>query len=178
MAQRGLPLQIASMRYLQLLLSARLQSSQDAIIGENGVDCYIKRHKGLCSKYTQNYDYQRAKCENPELTERWFQRVHGTIQRYGILFEDTYNMDETGFQMGYISTTTKVICSIASNQRPTVLYAEYVLLPLTKPQLRHVGSLLISIIAFLFVLPFLRSYVSLRFRLPMNEYFLPPIYSP
>ncbi|KKA16411.1 hypothetical protein T310_10018 [Rasamsonia emersonii CBS 393.64] len=80
-----------------------------ATIGEKWVDRFIKRHNELCSKYTRKYDYQRAKCEDPELIKGWFKRFHDTIQKYGILEQDIYNMDETGFQMGVISTA-KVIC--------------------------------------------------------------------
>ncbi|KAL1982496.1 hypothetical protein VTN96DRAFT_1287 [Rasamsonia emersonii] len=47
--------------------------------------------------------------EDPELIKGWFQRFHDTIQKYGIVEQDIYNMDETGFQMGVISTA-KVIC--------------------------------------------------------------------
>ena len=39
----------------------------------------------------------------------WFNRVQEIIQRYGILEQDIYNMDETGFQMG-VASTAKVIC--------------------------------------------------------------------
>ena len=39
----------------------------------------------------------------------WFDRVQETIQRYPILKQDIYNVDETGFQMGVVSTT-KAIC--------------------------------------------------------------------
>jgi len=117
MTQRGFPLQISTVRHLaQLLLSARLKRSENATIGENWVTCFINRHKELRSKYTQNYDYQRAKCESPELIKGWFERVHDTIQQYGILAEDIYNMDETGFKMGHISTS-KVICSAEIRQR-------------------------------------------------------------
>jgi hypothetical protein len=67
MSQRGLPLQISTVRYLaQLLLSARL-SSQSAYIGEHWVTRYIGRRKELSSKYNRKHDYQRAKCEDPEL---------------------------------------------------------------------------------------------------------------
>jgi len=89
------------------LLSARLSS--EATIGEKWVNRYIKRHTELCSKYSRKYDYQRAKCEDPELIRGWFKRFHDTIQKHGILEQDIYNMDETGFQMGIISTA-KVVC--------------------------------------------------------------------
>ena len=111
MCQRGLPLQISSVRHLaQLLLSARLKFPEKATIDELWVNQFIQRHPELQSKYTRQYDYQRAKCEDPELMKSWFNRVQETIQRYGILEQDIYNMDKTDFQMG-VASTAKVICS-------------------------------------------------------------------
>ena len=110
MDQRGLPPQISTVRYLaQLLLCARLSSPQSAYVGEHWVTRYIKRHDELSSKYSRKYDYQRAKCEDPELIKGWFKRFHDAVEKYVILEQDIYNMDETGFQMGMISTA-KVIC--------------------------------------------------------------------
>ena len=60
------------------------------------------------AKYLCKYDYQRAKCEDPEILSKWFQLLQATISKYGIITEDIYNFDETGFQMGVI-TTTKVL---------------------------------------------------------------------
>lgn len=100
---------------MQPLLSAWL-SPKNVVIGENWVNCYVKQHKELCSKYSKKYDYQWAKCKNPKLIEGWFQQVQDTIQKYGILTEDIYNMDETGFQMGVISTS-KVICGSETREK-------------------------------------------------------------
>ena len=113
MDKRGLPLQLPIVRYLAcLLVSARLPSTT---IGENWVNRYIKRHPELKSKYTRKYDYQRAKCEDSGLIKSWFARVQETIQKYGILMEDIYNMDETGFQMG-VTSTAKVVCGSETRQ--------------------------------------------------------------
>ncbi|ODM15521.1 hypothetical protein SI65_09124 [Aspergillus cristatus] len=112
---RGLPLQLSTVRHLaQLLLSARLPGSQPAI-GENWVKRFIDRHEELKSKYTRKYDYQRAKSENPHLIQSWFMRVRETIEKYGIVEGDIYNMDETGFQMG-ITSTAKVVCGMETRQ--------------------------------------------------------------
>ena len=109
MGQRGLPLQIPTVHYLaQLLLSAWL-SSHTAYVGDHWVTRYIKRHTELSSKYSKKYDYQRAKCEDPELIMGWYKRFYDAIEKYGILEQDIYNIDETGFQMG-IASTAKVIC--------------------------------------------------------------------
>lgn len=95
MAQRGMPPQISIVRQLaQLLLSARTspQASAPAYISEKWVTRLIQRHEELQSKYSQKYDYQRARCEDPELMI-----FQSTIEKYGILEQDIYNMDETGF---------------------------------------------------------------------------------
>lgn len=112
MGKRGLPPQISTVRHLAwLLFSARITSTSQntAFIGEKWVNRFVKRHKELSAKYTRKYDYQRAKCEDPVLLKNWFKRVYETIQKYGILEQDIYNMDETRFQIGVISTA-KVIC--------------------------------------------------------------------
>lgn len=48
-------------------------------------------------KYTRKYDYQHVKCEDPQLIKDWFKRVKEIIKKYGIMSEDIYNIDETGF---------------------------------------------------------------------------------
>ena len=97
MEGRGLPPRISTVRYLaQKLLSARLSSS-NTVIGESWVNWFVKHHPELRTKYTRKYDYQRAKCEDPVLIEDFFKRFRDTIQKYGILDEDIYNMDETSF---------------------------------------------------------------------------------
>ena len=70
---------------------------------------YIQRHKELSSKYSQKYDYQRAKREDPELILGWYKCFHDAIEKYGTLEQDIYSKDESGFQMG-ITSTAKVIC--------------------------------------------------------------------
>lgn len=67
------------------------------------------------SNATQKYDYQHAKCEDPKLIKAWFTQVQETIEKYGILMEDIYNMDETGFQMG-VASTAKVVCGSETKQ--------------------------------------------------------------
>ena len=106
----GLPLQIANIRHLaQILLSAHLKPPRDAFISEKWVSRFIQRHPELKSKYTRQYGYPRAKCEDPKLIKDWFNSVQDTTQRFGILEKDIYNMDETGFQIGMASTTSRII---------------------------------------------------------------------
>ena len=92
-------------RMANLLLSERVAN---ASIGKNWLTRFVRRHEELFSKFLRKYDYQRAKCEDLVLIQGWFDRVQATIAKYGIVEEDIYNFDETGFQMGVIATA-KVI---------------------------------------------------------------------
>jgi hypothetical protein len=56
-------------------------------------------------------------CEDREQIEGWFRLVRNMVAKYGILPEDTYNFDETGFQMGVISTS-KVVTRSERRGRP------------------------------------------------------------
>ena len=85
------------------------------IIGGHWVNRFIKRHPELKSRYTRKLDYQRAKCEDSKLIKAWFARVQETIEKYEIMKENIYNMDETGFQMG-VASTAKVVCGSETKQ--------------------------------------------------------------
>ena len=41
---------------------------------------------------------------DPEVIRGWFRLVENTKAKHGILDDDTYNFDESGFMMGMIST--------------------------------------------------------------------------
>ena len=80
-------------------------------LGQKWVYRFIKRHPQLKTRYNRKYDYQRAKCEDPEIIQAWFLLVQNTIAKYGIVDGDIYNFDKTGFQIGVI-TTAKVVISV------------------------------------------------------------------
>jgi DDE superfamily endonuclease/helix-turn-helix, Psq domain/Tc5 transposase DNA-binding domain len=102
-----------------LLLQKRSQNQANPppTIGQRWVYNLVRRHKALKSNFNRKYDYQRAKCEDPALIRPWFQLVRNIIEKYGILDADIYNFDETGFQMGVISTA-KVITGAERSNRP------------------------------------------------------------
>jgi hypothetical protein len=108
MDQRGLPVRSDSIRQMANLLLQKRSQDSSLTVGQRWVYNFIQRHDSLQSKYTRKYDYQRAKCEDPTIIRDWFRLVQNTIQKYGIVDNDIYNFDETGFQMGVISTA-KVI---------------------------------------------------------------------
>ena len=47
-------------------------------------------------------------CKDPVQIQGWFRFIQNTVAKYGILQEDIYNFDETGFQIGVISTSKVV----------------------------------------------------------------------
>jgi hypothetical protein len=51
------------------------------------------------------------------LIQAWFRRVQAIIAEYGVLEEDIYNFDETGFQIGVIATA-KVVTAADRMGRP------------------------------------------------------------
>ena len=71
-------------------------------VGKNWAQNFVKRRPELRTHWSRKYDYQRAKCEDPAIIGPWFNLVRNTKAKYGILDDDTYNFDETGFMMGII----------------------------------------------------------------------------
>ena len=109
MDQRGIAPSPAAVRTMASLLAS--QHSRPVTAGKNWVYAFINRHDELKSKFNRKYDYKRALCQDPELNRAWFRRVQSTITQFGILLEDIYNFDETGFQMGVISTSKVITTS-------------------------------------------------------------------
>ena len=77
-------------------------------VGTRWASNFVKRCPELRTRFQRKYDYQRAKCEDPEVIRGWFELVRNTIAKYGIQDADIYNFDETGFMMGVISTAIVV----------------------------------------------------------------------
>ena len=101
------PNQVYIRQMAELVLKERVDGAS-SILGKHWVGNFISWHSKLKTRYNRKYDYQRAKCEDPKIMEAWFKLVQNTIAKYGIREEDIYNFDETGFQMGVI-TTSKVV---------------------------------------------------------------------
>ena len=98
-----------SLLYVRSMADKLLQQRlPDSSVGHNWLTRFIKRNDKLISRYLRKYDYQRAKCEDPEAISQWLERMQAIVTQYGIAVEDIYNFDESGFQMGVISTA-KVI---------------------------------------------------------------------
>jgi hypothetical protein len=71
-------------------------------VGKLWAHRFVKRQPELRTRFTRRYDYQRAKCEDPKVIGEWFTLVRNVKAKYGIVDDDIYNFDETGFMMGII----------------------------------------------------------------------------
>ena len=85
--------------------------------GMNWPRNFVNRHPELKMRFNRKYDYQRAKNEDPLVIGSWYNLVRVTKDKYGILDDDIYNFDETGFMMGVIGTEL-VVTSAEARIRP------------------------------------------------------------
>jgi len=98
---RGLP---PSKAYVGDMADKLLRERGGKPVGKNWVDNLVKRTPELTTRWSRPYDRQRAACEDPTVIQPWFILVQRIKAKYGIIDEDTYNFDETGFLMGKISS--------------------------------------------------------------------------
>jgi hypothetical protein len=85
-------------------------------VGPRWAANFVQRQPELRTRFQRKYDYQRAKCEDPNVIRGWFELVKNTIAKYAIQESDIYNFDETGFMMGVISTGLVVTSSDGRKQ--------------------------------------------------------------
>ena len=74
-----------------------------APVGPKWASTFVSRQEELKVVFNRKYDYRRALCEDPKVIQGWFSLVANIKAKYGILDDDTYNVDETGLMMGQIS---------------------------------------------------------------------------
>jgi hypothetical protein len=101
LATRGFP---PRMSVIEDIANRLLATRNTPRVGTRWASNFVKRRPERRTRFQQKYDYQRAKCEDPEVIRGWFKLVRNTIIKYGINDTDIYNFDETGFIMGVIST--------------------------------------------------------------------------
>ena len=123
MDERGLPVRTASIKDMATLLLQKrtgTDASSTRTIGVRWPYNFVQRHDSLRTRYNRKYDYKRALCEDPTAIRDWFRLEQNTVAKYGIQDEDIYNFDETGFQIGVISTA-KVITASERALRPVTI---------------------------------------------------------
>jgi hypothetical protein len=65
-------------------------------------------------------DRQRILQEDPEIISAWFKLVEDTKAKYGVYNNDVHNFNETGFQIGVISSM-KVVTGAERRTRPELI---------------------------------------------------------
>ncbi|KAI9040597.1 Transposase [Aspergillus affinis] len=89
-------------------------------IGVNWVTSFINRRPEIKSRFSRRYNYSRALCEGPRIIREFFNELQKICSNNGILDEDIYNFDETGFAMGMIATA-KVVTRREMPGRPWLI---------------------------------------------------------
>lgn len=115
--ERGYPPRLTD---VEDMANSLLAERNQPPVGKNWASTFVKRRPELAIKFNRKYDYKRALCEDPEVIQGWFCLVENTKAKYGILDEDTYNFDESGFMMGVISTGAVVTGSERRGRPKTV----------------------------------------------------------
>jgi len=77
---------------------------------------FVNRQPALKTRLNRRLDYQRALNEDPKIIGEWFDLVRNFKAKHGILDDDTYNHDETGFLMGMIAAQLVVTGSERRNR--------------------------------------------------------------
>ncbi|KAH5822262.1 hypothetical protein HBI94_090420 [Parastagonospora nodorum] len=114
---RGFPPRLAAVADIANSLRAERGLGQ---VGSNWPSTFVKRRPELQTKFNRKYDYKRALCEDPEVIRDWFRLVENMKAKHGILDDDMYNFDESGFMMGQISTGAVVTASERRGRPKTV----------------------------------------------------------
>jgi hypothetical protein len=99
LSERAFP---PSLRGVEDIANQLLRVRDAPPVGKLWAHNFVQRKKELKMPWSRRYDYQRAKCEDPKVIGDWFALVRNTKAKDGIVDDDIYNFDETGFMMGII----------------------------------------------------------------------------
>ncbi|SYW81915.1 uncharacterized protein UHO2_00412 [Ustilago hordei] len=100
-AHYGFPITPQNLRQLAKQLLRQRTDNNDATLGPNWVSAFKQQHPELRSYYSHKMDAARVQAtSDPSVVEAYFDVLKKTIAKYGILPENLFNMDETGFLIG------------------------------------------------------------------------------
>jgi hypothetical protein len=111
---RGFPPRFTAVEEMANLLLADRGATQ---VGKKWASNFVKRRPEIKPMFNRKHDYKRLLCQDPEAINGWFRLVRNFMSKYGIVEEDIYNFDESGFLMGVIGTA-KVVTGAESRNRP------------------------------------------------------------
>ena len=78
-------------------------------IGKNWVARFLSRHPELDTARKKCIEAARIKDVSVERLTKWFEDLQRVIEEYGIELKDIYNLDESGFAMGDIEASQRII---------------------------------------------------------------------
>lgn len=120
MDSRGAAPRPSTVREMANILLAARGTIPPLTVGVNWASTFVKRRNELRTRFSRRYDYQRALNKNPKNIKDWFLKMQHTIEDNGIQPEDIYDLDETGFAMGLISSQ-KVVTRAEYYSRRAIL---------------------------------------------------------
>ena len=78
-------------------------------IGLQWISRFLSRHPELASVMTRRIDAPRIKDASLEALRKWFEELNRVMKEFGIEWRNIYNMDESGFAIGDVEATKRVI---------------------------------------------------------------------
>lgn len=98
----GIPPQHQNMRGMTSDILAAHGALPFESVGVNWLPRFLKRSGVLSRRLAKPRDCNHARFETPEKFRDWFDRAKRTMNDFGIVKQNVYNFDETGFSMGIL----------------------------------------------------------------------------
>lgn len=111
--KRGFPLRLKGIAHTANCI---LKGRNEAPVGHNWAQRFVSRCPELETRLARSLDYHRAFSEKPERINNWLEFYTRLRTEHNITSANVYNMDETGFQMGLLSSHV-VVTGTSSSKR-------------------------------------------------------------
>ena len=86
-----------TLAYVREMADQLLAARSAGKVGEHWVYRFIQRKPRIKSQVSRPRDYRRVLCSDTAIISPWFDLIRNVKAKYGILDQDTYNFNETGF---------------------------------------------------------------------------------
>jgi hypothetical protein len=106
-----------TLSYVQEMANQLLAAHSGGQARVNWAYKFIRQRTEIRSQISRPRDHQRVLCSNLAVISPWFNLVRNVKAKYGILDKDTYNFNETGFQIG-VGGLVKVVTASKRRLKP------------------------------------------------------------
>src|ERR1051326_1495373 len=120
LSDQGFPPRLLYVREMADILLASRGGQPPKKVGTNWPENFVNRTKSLRMRWNRKKDHTRKLAEDSIAVEEWFRLVLNVKNKWGIQDEDIFNFDETGFQMGVISSS-KVVTRADKSLNPDLI---------------------------------------------------------